>query len=65
VGSIHLQIPNDLIGQNYEVYNVAGQFVSQGKLNNNFNVLNLETLPQGFYVLLIDNGAYQKKFSLK
>jgi hypothetical protein len=65
VGSIHLQIPNDLIGQNYEIYNVAGQFVSQGKLNNNFNVLNLETLAQGFYVLLIDNGAYQKKFSLK
>lgn len=65
VGSIHLQIPNDLIGQNYEVYNIAGQFVSQGKLNNNFNVLNLETLAQGFYVLLIDNGAYQKKFSLK
>ncbi len=64
-GSIHLQIPNDLIGQNYEVYNIAGQFVSQGKLNNNFNVLNLETLAQGFYVLLIDNGAYQKKFSLK
>lgn len=64
-GAINLQIPNDLIGQNYEIYNIAGQFVSQGKLNNNFNVLNLETLAQGFYVLLIDNGAYQKKFSLK
>jgi hypothetical protein len=64
-GAINLQIPNNLISQNYEIYNIAGQFVSSGKLSSNFNIINLETMPEGFYVLLIDNAAYQKKFSVK
>ena len=63
--SINLQIPDGLLGQSYEIYNITGQFVKNGTLSGNFNVINLEALPQGFYVLLIDNGAYQKKFSLK
>jgi hypothetical protein len=64
-GAINLQIPNNLISQNYEIYNIAGQFVSSGKLSSNFNIINLEKMPEGFYVLLIDNAAYQKKFSVK
>jgi hypothetical protein len=64
-GAINLQIPNSLIGQNYEIYNIAGQFVSSGKLNSTFHVINLEAIPQGFYVLLINKGIYQSKFSVK
>jgi hypothetical protein len=64
-GAINLQIPNSLIGQNYEIYNIAGQFVSSGKLNSSFHVINLEAIPQGFYVLLINKGIYQSKFSVK
>ena len=64
-GAINLQIPNSLIGQNYEIYNIAGQFISSGKLNSTFHVLNLEAIPQGFYVLFINKGIYQSKFSVK
>jgi hypothetical protein len=64
-GAINLQIPNSLIGQNYEIYNIAGQFVSSGKLNSTFHVINLEAIPQGFYVLLINKGIYQSKFNVK
>jgi len=63
--SINLQIPASLLGQTYEIYNIAGQFVKNGILLGNYHVINLETMPQGFYLLLIDNGAYQKKFSIK
>ena len=63
--SINLQIPTGLLGHTYEIYNIAGQFVKNGTLSGNFNVINLETMPKGFYMLLIDNGAYQKKFSVK
>ena len=42
----------------YGIYNILGQEVSKGALHNTYNVINVENLSKGIYLLhLIDSGS--------
>ncbi len=62
---IILEVPVDFSGQSYHIYNILGQKAKRGIIRNSYNIINLEGLDAGSYILVMDNGAYSKIFSKK
>ncbi|MFT5386132.1 MAG: ligand-binding sensor domain-containing protein [Saprospiraceae bacterium] len=55
-----LSVPSDLVGKNYQIFNVSGMRVETGIISNEHTDLALEKVAAGFYLLSID-GVYTKK----
>ena len=45
--------------QDYIIYNILGKQVAFGKLDNGKNLLNLEHLSKGFYIIQIENYSFK------
>ncbi len=63
IDKLYIDCPQELLGANYEIFNISGQKVEEGILNGNALSLNNKRLSSGKYILIIRKDKTQKTFS--
>ncbi|MFB6342485.1 T9SS type A sorting domain-containing protein [Saccharicrinis sp. FJH62] len=53
---LNIVIPPDLINANYAVMDLRGTMLMEGNLNSEVNLLNISTLPSGYYIIKLSIG---------
>ncbi|MEP5339941.1 MAG: CotH kinase family protein [Algibacter sp.] len=54
---VYIKNEQKLVNKEYEIRNILGQLIKKEKLNN--NSINIETLKQGKYIIILDNNYYR------
>lgn len=63
IDKLYIDCPQELLGANYEIFNISGQKVEEGILNGNAISLNNKRISSGKYILIIRKDKTQKTFS--
>jgi hypothetical protein len=49
-----INVSNDLLGKNYQIADFAGRVIAQGKINSLIQIIDLQDVSNGSYLLQID-----------
>ena len=55
-----MELPEDLIGTDYRVFNYVGNLVKSGRISNAKMTLETSDLASGFYMISIDGVYFEK-----
>lgn len=55
---LKIKIADESNSLNYVIYNAVGGLVKQGQLNSGINIINIDTITSGIYIIRMTNGKY-------
>jgi polyhydroxybutyrate depolymerase len=56
---IHINVESEFIGTYYAITSVSGQIVSEGKIDKQDSVINIQDLSEGIYFMQLDENTHQ------
>ncbi len=59
IDNFTMNVSNDLLGKNYVIADFSGRVIAQGKINSLFQIVNMQGVSNGSYLLQIDQPITQ------
>jgi hypothetical protein len=61
---LHINIITEGLNPEYEIYNLVGNRVMSGKLHSGLQTINLNTVPNGLYIVKINSGQEMRSYKI-
>ena len=60
-GKFSIKIDNELVNKTYQIFNISGNLIQEGRLENKLNQINIENSSKGIYLMKIQGINEMKK----
>ena len=57
--AIHISVGSEFIGNRYAITSISGQKISEGKIEKEESVVNIQDLSEGIYFMKLDENIHQ------